>query len=177
MRRSTQRGGERTLVRGPRKPRPEGPPNPRLSTHKARSSWFQSRSAWPVREAPIPDLVRERARAREALPTPAAAAEWVSIGPANIGGRMTSLVCHPDDPERIWAGAAGGGVWQSTDAGHSWRALWHSQEVLNIGSLAIDPQNPAVLYCGTGEANLSADSYPGVGIVTVHVGRSSRLTG
>jgi photosystem II stability/assembly factor-like uncharacterized protein len=35
---------------------------------------------------------------------------------------------------------------------------------LNIGSLAIDPTNPATLYCGTGEANLSADSYPGVGI-------------
>jgi photosystem II stability/assembly factor-like uncharacterized protein len=35
---------------------------------------------------------------------------------------------------------------------------------LNIGSLAIDPKNPDVIYCGTGEANLSADSYGGVGI-------------
>ena len=35
---------------------------------------------------------------------------------------------------------------------------------LEIGALAIDPSNPTTLYCGTGEANLSADSYPGDGI-------------
>ena len=34
----------------------------------------------------------------------------------------------------------------------------------NIGALAIDPTNPNILYCGTGEADLSADSYPGVGL-------------
>jgi photosystem II stability/assembly factor-like uncharacterized protein len=42
--------------------------------------------------------------------------------------------------------------------------LWHSQPTLNIGSLAVDPTNPSIVYCGTGEANLSADSYPGMGI-------------
>jgi photosystem II stability/assembly factor-like uncharacterized protein len=61
-------------------------------------------------------------------------------------------------------GAAGGGVWYSPDAGQTWQSQWHSQDVLNIGSLAIDPENPDTIYCGTGEANLSADSYPGVGI-------------
>jgi photosystem II stability/assembly factor-like uncharacterized protein len=35
---------------------------------------------------------------------------------------------------------------------------------LNVGSLAIDPGRPAVLYCGTGEANGTFDSYPGVGV-------------
>src|SRR5207248_10592782 len=64
----------------------------------------------------------------------------------------------------IWAGAAAGGVWQSNDAGRTWRALWRDHDTLNIGSLAIDPKNPAVIYCGTGEANLSVDSYAGVGI-------------
>ena len=77
---------------------------------------------------------------------------------------MTCLVCAPNKPETIWGGAAGGGVWKSDDGGQHWRALWHRQPTLNVGSLAIDPMNPAILYCGTGEANLSADSYPGVGI-------------
>jgi photosystem II stability/assembly factor-like uncharacterized protein len=77
---------------------------------------------------------------------------------------MTSVVCHPTEPERLWAGAAGGGVWQSPDAGKSWQSLWHDQPSLNIGALAIDSQNPDTIYCGTGEANLSADSHPGVGI-------------
>src|SRR5262245_15064961 len=46
----------------------------------------------------------------------------------------------------------------------TWRARWSKQDVLNVGALALDPTNPNHLYCGTGEANLSADSYPGVGL-------------
>jgi len=67
-------------------------------------------------------------------------------------------------PERIWAGAAGGGVWQSLDAGQTWQSCWSDQDILNIGSLAVDPRDPDTIYCGTGEANLSLDSYPGVGL-------------
>src|SRR5206468_5723830 len=70
----------------------------------------------------------------------------------------------PENADRIWAGAAGGGVWQSDDAGVTWRTRWNKQDSLNIGALAIDPANPDVIYCGTGEANLSSDSYGGVGI-------------
>ena len=55
-------------------------------------------------------------------------------------------------------------MWKSTDAGATWRALWHTEDSLNVGSLAISPNNPDILYCGTGEANLSADSYAGVGV-------------
>ena len=58
---------------------------------------------------------------------------------------MTCAACHPTQPERIWAGAAGGGVWQSTDAGQTWQALWHHQDVLTVGALAIDPQDPQIL--------------------------------
>jgi photosystem II stability/assembly factor-like uncharacterized protein len=129
-----------------------------------RSAWFQAREAWPRREAPVAQLTRERARAAVALPAAAGASAWVGIGPENIGGRMTSVVCHPADPDRLWAGAAGGGVWHSVAAGTTWQPLWHHQDSLNVGSLAIDPQQPDTLYCGTGEANLSADSHAGVGV-------------
>jgi photosystem II stability/assembly factor-like uncharacterized protein len=150
------------LQSGPRKKRKHGVPEARLSNHKARSTWFQSRVTWPYREAPIEAMIRERQRAKQSLA--ASPVRWELAGPSNIGGRMTSLVCHPSNPDIIWAGAAGGGVWASKDAGKTWASLWHSQEVLNVGSLAIDSNNPDTIYCGTGEANLSADSYPGVGI-------------
>jgi photosystem II stability/assembly factor-like uncharacterized protein len=153
-----------TIMRGPRKTRAEGPPAPRLSNHKARSGWFQARAAFPFREATVEKLVNERRRSVEALPAAAGTTPWQLAGPTNIGGRLTSIVCHPQQPDRIWVGAAGGGVWFSPDAGQSWTAQWHAQDVLNIGALAIDPTDPNVLYCGTGEANLSADSYGGVGI-------------
>jgi photosystem II stability/assembly factor-like uncharacterized protein len=106
----------------------------------------------------------ERTRVLTALPPHPGTEQWAPVGPTNIGGRMTSLVCVAQRPEVLWGGAAGGGVWKSDDGGQHWRALWHSQPTLNVGALAIDPVNPSIIYCGTGEANLSADSYPGVGI-------------
>jgi photosystem II stability/assembly factor-like uncharacterized protein len=110
-------------------------------------------------------LVRERARVEKALAKPAdVTAEWVCIGPTNVGGRITSLACDPRNPKRIWAGAAGGGVWQSIDAGKTWKSCWNDQDILNIGSLTVDPKDPDTIYCGTGEANLSSDCYPGVGL-------------
>ena len=42
----------------------------RLTSHKARSRWFQTRASWPVREASTSRLVRERARAEKALAVP-----------------------------------------------------------------------------------------------------------
>jgi photosystem II stability/assembly factor-like uncharacterized protein len=122
------------------------------------------RAAFPVRDAPVRRLVQERSRVERSLAVVPASAAWQMAGPTNIGGRATSVVFHPTVPERIWLGAAGGGVWYSPDAGQSWHPQWHRQDVLNVGSLAIDPVDPNILYCGTGEANLSADSYGGVGL-------------
>ena len=135
------------------------------SRHKARSAWFRDRAAWPMREASIRTLVHERRRINQTLPEEPGSAQWASVGPTNIGGRMTCIVCDPVNPERVIAGAAGGGLWSSDDAGMTWRSLWHKQDSLNVGTLALDPNNPQIVYCGTGEANLSADSYPGVGVL------------
>ena len=165
MKSPTRKKDINPITPGPRKKdlRPH-PAKPRPSGHKRRSVWFQARSSWPLREAPVHTLVLERNRVKRDLPAPKAAARWRCIGPTNVGGRLTSIVCHPKHPDRIWAGAAGGGVWQSNDAGVTWRTVWSKQDSLNVGSLAIDPRNPKVIYCGTGEANLSVDSYGGVGI-------------
>jgi photosystem II stability/assembly factor-like uncharacterized protein len=151
-----------TIAIGPKKKRHA--PRRRKTTHKKRAKWFQATAAWPRQEARVHQLVAERARASAELTEQRGPDEWELVGPTNIGGRMTCAVCLPDKPETIWAGAAGGGLWKSENAGESWRPLWHKEATLNIGSLALDPNNPAVLYCGTGEANLSPDSYAGVGI-------------
>lgn len=153
--------GNPAIVRGRRKERKAGVPAPRFTTHKARSLWFQSRAAWPYREANVGHLTAQR---QKFAPAPAAAPAWDMVGPSNIGGRCTSLAVHPTDPDIVFIGAAGGGVWKSVDAGQTWTSLWHDQPSLNIGALALDAQNPDTIYCGTGEANLSADSYPGVGL-------------
>jgi photosystem II stability/assembly factor-like uncharacterized protein len=164
LREQTTRAIDLDLSGGPRKKRPRGLPPPRTTTHKKRATWFQTRVAWPYREPSTNSLLSERSRAAAALAPHAGTAQWELVGPTNVGGRMTSIGCAPKKPNTIWAGAAGGGVWKSDDGGQHWRGLWHSQPTLNIGSIAVDPTNPSIMYCGTGEANLSADSYPGVGI-------------
>ncbi|MBZ5729065.1 MAG: hypothetical protein LAP87_29330 [Acidobacteriia bacterium] len=151
-----------TVVPGPRKQRASGPPAPQFTTHKKRAAWFQSRAAYPVREADVARLTGERRKFAAAAG--AGAPHWEQAGPTNIGGRMTSLAVHPANPDLLYIGAAGGGVWKSEDAGRSWTSLWHAEASLNVGSLAIDPRNPDVIFCGTGEANGSADSYAGVGL-------------
>lgn len=104
----------------------------------------------------------KRPRLKDQVPLPASASAWACVGPTNIGGRATSVVCHPARPEIVWLGTAGGGVWKSHDCGRTWRHLWHREASLNVGSLAIDPVQPDTLYCGTGEVNLLGA--PGVGV-------------
>ena len=152
------------LTPGPTKSRRASSPRPILDHHKNRSVWFRARAAWPVREASVRALVAERQRIRKSLPAAPGTAQWQLVGPTNIGGRLTSIACDPNQTERIWVGSAGGGVWHSPDGGITWQSQWHDEEVLNVGALAIHPKQTDILYCGTGEANLSADSYPGVGL-------------
>jgi photosystem II stability/assembly factor-like uncharacterized protein len=160
------------LAPGPAKP-PSGKREPRHTTHKKRSAWFQARTTWPFREADVEKLVSERARFVEAGLPPAGTQQWEPMGPTNIGGRCTSVACHPSKPDTIWLGSAGGGVWKSTDGGVNWQSLWHKQDSLNVGAMAVDSKNPDIVYAATGEANLSADSYPGVGIYRSQDGGST----
>ena len=150
-----------TVEQGPCKTRSAGPPVPRRTTHKVRAAWFQARASYPVREADVENLIEQRGQ----MPATATAGfDWQLVGPTNTGGRCTALAVHPRQPDTVYIGAAGGGVWRTDDAGKTWTPQWHNQPVLNIGSLAIDPNAPDTVYCGTGEANGSADSYPGVGL-------------
>jgi len=82
---------------------------------------------------------------------PAAGSPWVTIGPRNINGRVKCLAVHPSDPQTVYAGAASGGVWKSSNGGESWDPLWNTEESLAIGALAIAPSNPNVIYAATGE--------------------------
>jgi photosystem II stability/assembly factor-like uncharacterized protein len=156
--------GGTTVTPGPRKQAPTGKPAVRLAHHKGRAAWFRAREAWPLRDPSFEALAKVRGQSKRQLAPPPGLARWTLVGPTNIGGRCTSLVCHPAQPDTVWIGAAGGGVWKSTDAGATWKESWKAGAPLQIGSLAVDPRIPDVVWCGTGEANMSADSYPGDGL-------------
>jgi hypothetical protein len=84
---------------------------------------------------------------------------WTSIGPGNIGGRTRSIIIHPSNPNIIWLGAVGGGIWKTTNGGNSWTTNTDFLANLAVDCMAMDPTNSNVLYAGTGEP------YPGDGIL------------
>lgn len=91
---------------------------------------------------------------------------WVSRGPGNVGGRTRGLIIDPDDASgNTWfAGAVGGGIWKTTDAGQNWENMTPKLPYLAIGTLAMAPSNHDVLYAGTGEGFGGVGSIVGDGI-------------
>ncbi len=79
------------------------------------------------------------------------APRWESLGPSNVGGRTRTLEFDPRNPDRMLAGGVSGGVFESLDAGGSWRPLSDDAANVNIGALVFDPVNPDTIYAGTGE--------------------------
>src|ERR1044071_1065937 len=64
---------------------------------------------------------------------------WVSLGPTNGAGRATAIAFHPTDPNTVYIGAAGGGVWKTTDNGSSWTPLTDFINDLSVGAVAVAP--------------------------------------
>ena len=82
------------------------------------------------------------------------------FGYGHESGRDISIVISPADPNTIFVGTAGGGVWKSADGGTSWTTTTDNQ-----ASLAIAPTTPYTVYALTGEGNFSGDSYYGAGLL------------
>ncbi len=76
-----------------------------------------------------------------------------AIGPAGMSGRITTIDALADDPNHIVLGSASGGVWKTKNGGHDWSPIFDEQSTLNIGAVAIQQNNPSILWVGTGEGN------------------------
>lgn len=123
------------------------------SGHIASDAWARAWKGWRTLSPPSAST--------------AADASWRALGPYGlfgnqinfggigqlVAGRVTSISVSPTDPQTIYIGAAAGGVWKSTTGGASWSPLTDAQCSPAIGSVAIDPVNPSLVYAGTGEIN------------------------
>ena len=91
------------------------------------------------------------------------ALHWRSIGPFR-GGRTVGAAGIPSEPNVFYIAANNGGVWKTTDAGRTWQPLFDSQPTQSIGTLAIAPSNPRVIFVGSGEGLQRPDLSVGDGI-------------
>jgi photosystem II stability/assembly factor-like uncharacterized protein len=87
-----------------------------------------------------------------------------SIGPAGMSGRITSLEAVESQPDTVFAGAATGGLWKSTNAGLTWQPLFDEQPVHAVGSIGVFQPNPQVVWVGTGEGNVRNSASVGNGV-------------
>jgi photosystem II stability/assembly factor-like uncharacterized protein len=85
------------------------------------------------------------------------------VGPA-AGGRVCRACGVPGDPLTYYAATASGGVWKSSDGGANWKSVFDDQPVSSIGSIAVAPSDPNVVYVGSGEANIRGNVAAGNGI-------------
>ena len=85
------------------------------------------------------------------------------IGPF-VGGRAARAAGIGGDPFTYYAATAAGGVWKSTDGGIKWKPIFDEMDISSIGSIAIAPSDPNVIYVGSGEANPRGNVAAGNGI-------------
>ncbi len=85
------------------------------------------------------------------------------VGPFR-GGRSLTGAGIPGNPKIYYFGATGGGVWKSEDGAASWHPIFNREGTSAIGSLAVAPSDPNVIYVGTGEACIRGNISHGDGV-------------
>ena len=100
--------------------------------------------------------------AQQIAPENLSAFRYRYIGP--VGNRVTSVVGVPGQPNIYYVGAASGGIFKTTDGGTHWQSIFDDQPVSSIGSLAVAPSDPNIVWAGTGEACIRSHISVGQGI-------------
>lgn len=73
-----------------------------------------------------------------------------SSGYAGLG-RINCIAFHPTDNSTFWVGSPSGGLWKTTNGGTSWTNLNDNQLVIGVSDIAVDYNNPNIIYIATGD--------------------------
>ena len=81
------------------------------------------------------------------------ALKFRSVGPALTSGRISDFAVMPGNRSVYYVASSSGGVWKTENAGTTYEPVFDSQGSYSIGCVTIDPNNPNVVWVGTGENN------------------------
>ncbi len=79
--------------------------------------------------------------------------KWRSIGPAWASGRIADFAVNPHNQKEYYVGVASGNVWKTENNGTTWKPIFDNYGSYAIGVVELDPNNPNVVWVGTGENN------------------------
>ncbi len=111
---------------------------------------FEALKAAPVGVAAVVDPKAPAGTIPEGLLNPLA---WRSIGPANMGGRVTALAVNESDPMMYWVGFGGGGLLKTVNNGTTFENQFDKETTCSIGDVAVAPSDANIVWVGTGENN------------------------
>ncbi len=86
------------------------------------------------------------------------------IGPSIMGGRVVDFAVYEPNPSIFYAATASGGLLKTANNGNTWENVFDRQPSVSIGDVAINPDDPNIVWVGTGEANSRQSSSWGDGI-------------
>lgn len=89
--------------------------------------------------------------------------QYRSIGPFR-GGRSCAVTGVPGKPMTFYFGGTGGGIWRTDDGGSTWRNISDGFFGGSIGSIAIAPSDPNIMFVGGGEKTLRGNFSHGDGV-------------
>jgi photosystem II stability/assembly factor-like uncharacterized protein len=78
---------------------------------------------------------------------------WRSVGPALTSGRISDFAVNPQNHSVYYAATSSGGVWKTVNAGTTYEPVFDGEGSYSIGCVTLDPNNPNVVWVGTGENN------------------------
>ncbi len=114
------------------------------------SAWSQKKAATP---APTPVAPKTETKKHYLDDVSLGGLKFRAVGPALTSGRVVDFAVHPQRKSTYYVAVACGGVWKTINNGTTFEPIFDQQPSFSVGCLALDPQNPNVLWVGTGENN------------------------
>jgi photosystem II stability/assembly factor-like uncharacterized protein len=95
---------------------------------------------------------------------------WTNVG-LRTSKHIGRIVTHPSNPDIVWVAAQGSvwgpggdrGLYKTSDGGKTWRRTLHIDEDTGATDVAIDTQDPNILYAATYQRRRTAFGFDGGG--------------
>ncbi len=75
------------------------------------------------------------------------------IGPSINSGRISDFAVTPGKRHRYFVATSSGNLWKTDNAGTTWTPVFDNEGSYSVGVVTMDPNNPNVIWAGTGENN------------------------